>query len=69
MALFKGQFLNELRVSFKCLVILRSSYLYSEASCNFMKKETMAQVFSCELCEFSKNNFFTEHLRATASGI
>ena len=69
MALFKGQFLNELRVSFKCLAKLRSSHLYSEASCNFMKKETMAQVFSCELCEFSKNNFFTEHLRATASGI
>ena len=31
-------------------------------------KETLAQVFSCEFCEISKNNFFTEHLRATASG-
>ena len=31
------------------------------------KKETLTQVFSCEFCEISKNNFFTEHLRTTAS--
>ena len=24
---------------------------------NFIKKETLAQVFSCELCEISKNTF------------
>ena len=30
-------------------------------------KKTLAQVFSCELCEISKNNFFTEHLWTTAS--
>ena len=24
---------------------------------NFIKKETLAQVFSCEFCEFSENNF------------
>ena len=24
-------------------------------------------LFSCEFCEISKNTFFTEHLRATAS--
>ena len=24
-------------------------------------------MFSCEFCEFSKNNFFTEHLRTTGS--
>ena len=35
--------------------------------CNFIKKETLAQVFSCEFCEISKDTFFTEHLRATAS--
>ena len=30
---------------------------------NFVKfKETLAQVFSCEICEISKNTFFTEHL-------
>ena len=30
-------------------------------------KETLAQVFSCEFCKISKNSFFTEHLRTTAS--
>ena len=34
---------------------------------NFNKKETLAQVFSCEFCEISKNTFFTEHLWTTAS--
>ena len=34
---------------------------------NFIKKETLAQVFSCEVCEISKNIFFKEHLWATAS--
>ena len=33
-----------------------------------IKKETLAQVlFSCEFCEISKKNFFTEHLRTIAS--
>ena len=32
---------------------------------NFIKKETLVQVFSCEFCEISKNTFFTEHLRVT----
>ena len=27
-------------------------------NCNFIKKETVAQVFSRELCEISKNTFF-----------
>ena len=31
------------------------------------KKETLARVFSCEFSEISKNTFFTEHLRTTAS--
>ena len=34
---------------------------------NFIKKETLVQVFSSEFCEISKNTFFTEHLWATAS--
>ena len=38
-----------------------------EKACNIIKKETLAQVFSCEFCEISKNIFFTEHLWATAS--
>ena len=26
-------------------------------ACNFIKKENLAQVFSCQFCEISKNNF------------
>ena len=37
------------------------------AACNFIKRETLAQVFSCEFYEISKNTFFTEHLWTTAS--
>ena len=29
----------------------------------FIKKETLAQLFSCEFCEFSKNTFLTEFLK------
>ena len=34
---------------------------------NFIKKETLAKVFSCEFCEISKNACFTEDLPVTAS--
>ena len=33
-------------------------------TCNFIKKGTLAQVFSCGFCEIFKNTFFTENLRA-----
>lgn len=32
-----------------------------------IKKETMTQVISCEICEIVGNNFFPEHLRTSAS--
>ena len=35
--------------------------------CNFIKKETLAKVFSCEFREIFKNTFFTELLWTTAS--
>ena len=38
-------------------------------ACNFIKKDTLAQVFSCEFCEIFKNTFFTEHLWTTASNL
>ena len=38
-------------------------------ACNFIKKEILAQVFSCEFCEISKSTFFAEKLRATASNM
>ena len=30
-------------------------------------KETRTQVFSCEICEIFRNNYFEEHLQSTAS--
>ena len=37
-----------------------SEMFYETEACNFTKKETMTQVFSCEFCEISKNTLFTE---------
>ena len=34
---------------------------------NFIRRETLAQVFSCQFYEILKNLIFIEHLRATAS--
>ena len=39
----------------------------STSAFNFIKRETLVQVFYCELNEIFKNAFFTEHLRPTAS--
>ena len=36
-------------------------------ACNFLKKETMEQVFFREFYQISKSTFFTEHLLANAS--
>ena len=54
----------------------RSSHLRCSSTCvrdsiltKGCKKETLAQVFSCEFCEISENNFFTEYLRTNASAI
>ena len=44
----------------------RVSFLIKLQACNFIKKDTLPQVFSCEFCEISKNTFFTEHLWVTA---
>ena len=33
------------------------------------KKETLAQVFSCEFCEISRNTFITERLWTIASSM
>ena len=48
----------------------RGSFLIKlqASSCNFIKKETLVQVFYCESCKISKNIFFTEHLWATVFG-
>ena len=36
-------------------------------ACNFIKKETVALVFSYEFCEIFENTFFKEHPWTTAS--
>ena len=36
-------------------------------ACNFINKETLAQVFSCEFCGIFENTFFTVHPWTTAS--
>ena len=43
---------------------LRQSLYFNK---DFIKIETLAQVFSCEFCKISKNIFFTEYVWATAS--
>ena len=54
---------------FSCLVHLGSwqmsvMELFRE---NFIKKETLAQVFPCEFCEIFKNTFSAEYLQTTTS--
>ena len=39
------------------------SLLFNKVACNFIKKETLSQVFFCQLCEVFKNKFFIEHFR------
>ena len=51
---------------YQSLFLNKAAGLRPEA-CNFIKKETLAQVFFCEFCEISKNTFFIEHLWAIAS--
>ena len=45
----------------------RVSFLKKLLAPAALLKKTLAQVFSYEFCEISKNTFFTEHLRTTAS--
>ena len=45
----------------------QSTFFNKVEAWNFIKKETLAHVFSCEFCKISKNTFLTEHLWTTAS--
>ena len=40
---------------------------FSNKACNFIKKETLAQVFPCEFCKISKNTFSYKASSAAAS--
>ena len=46
----------------------RVSFLIKQAG-NFIKKETLAQVFSCEFCDISKNTFLHRATLVAASVI
>ena len=48
-------------------ICARASFLIKLQAYNFIKKETLVQVFSCEFCEISINTFSTEHLQKTTS--
>ena len=41
-----------------CVDIIQKHLTGRLKACNFIKKETLTQVFSCEFCEIFKNNFF-----------
>ena len=62
----KGVLRNFAKFTGNCARVSFFNRVEAEA-CNFIKQETLAQVFSCEFCEISNNTFFAEHLRATAS--
>ena len=38
-----------------------------EISCNFLKQETLAQLFSCNYCEIFNNTFFAEYIWLSAT--
>ena len=61
----KGVFL-EISQSSQENTCARVSFLI-KLQANFIKKETLAQIFSCEFWEISKYTFFTEHVWATTS--
>ena len=64
--------LNSVKHKFSLWVSLRKTICDNQKQppepTTLLKKETLAQMFSCEFCEISKSTCFTEHLWATASG-
>ena len=57
----KGVLKNFAKFSVKRLCQSLFCNKFAEQACNIIKKQTLAQVFSCEFCEIFKNTFFTEH--------
>ena len=64
--LYKKMFLK-ISINLQENTCARVSFLIKLLACNFIKRETLAQVFSCEFWEISKNTLFTKHLWTTAS--
>ena len=59
-ALWKKVFLEISQISL-------ATWFNSTKVCNFIKKEALTQVFSCEFCEIFKSTYFEEHLQTAAS--
>ena len=54
----RNKFLKKLEMIKKHIISkLFCISVLSLSSCNFIKKGTLAQMFSCEFCEFFKNSF------------
>ena len=64
--MYHSLFFNKI-AGFRSATLFKKRLWHRPQICNFIKKETQAQVFFCEFCEIIKNTFFTEHLWATAS--
>ena len=47
----------------------RVSFLIKLLACNFIKKDTLVQVFSYEFCVIFKHTFLTKHLWEAASNL
>ena len=45
------------------------SIKFQAEACNFIQKETLAQLFSCEFCKISKNSFSYRTPPVAASGL
>ena len=48
--------------------VARSCFVKKAETCNFIEKETLAKVFSCQFCEISKNTFSYRTPPVAASG-
>ena len=57
---FESRIIYAFTIVFFILILLFHKTILNEhgAACNFIKKETLAQLFPCEFCEISKTIFF-----------
>ena len=66
---YKKVFLSISQISLENTCAKASYLIKLPEVCNFIKKETLVQVFYCKFCEIFKNTFFTEQLQVTDSDI
>ena len=60
-------FLKDFQISQKITCVGVFKKVSGPQDYDFIKKRLQQQVFSYEICEIFKNNYFEEHLRTTAS--